>query len=99
MPSHAPVFFPHAKVTEIDFGTTPVADTVFTITDAQCSTSSLVLCWPDYTAATGKDLDECEMDQLETIAGTPQNGSFSLYVRARDSSYLADKFRVKYILN
>jgi len=82
--------------TEIDFGSTPVADGTFTITDAAVTSSAKkIMATLSYDAPTGKDQDELEMDDLSIIcaAGT---GQFSMYVRATDGSYLADKFKINY---
>jgi hypothetical protein len=81
--------------TEIDFGTTPVPEASFTITDAGISTSSLIIAMMSYEAPTGKEQDELEMDSLilRAVAGT---GEFTLYVTSADGSYLADKFKINY---
>ena len=81
--------------TEIDFGATPVSDATFTITDAAISAAMKMMCSQSYDTPTGKDQDENEMDQLLLIpsAGT---GQFTLYAKAVDGSYLADKFKVNY---
>ena len=80
---------------EIDFGTTPVSEASFVITNAAITTSHMILSSVSYEAPTGKDQDELEMDdlQLRAVAGT---GNFTLYVRAADGSYLADKFKINY---
>jgi hypothetical protein len=81
--------------TEIDFGSTPVSEALFTITDAGIVSTMKVMATVSYAAPTGKDQDELEMDdlQLRAVAGT---GNFSLYVRAADGSYLADNFKINY---
>lgn len=82
--------------TEIDFGATPVSEASFVIVDAGVTSSAMkILTSVSYAAPTGKDQDELEMDdlQLRAVAGT---GDFTLYVRAADGSYLADKFRINY---
>lgn len=81
--------------TEIDFGATPLSEQSFTITVAGMTTANKVMCSVSYATPTGKDQDELEMDdlQLRAVAGT---GNFTLYVRAADGSYLADKFKINY---
>lgn len=83
--------------TEIDFGATPLAESTFTIIDANVSPSSLITAQLAYEAPTGKDLDELEMDQLYMIAG-PDSGQFSLFVRTLDGSYLAGAFKINYFV-
>lgn len=86
-----------ATETEIDFGATPVSEALFTITDGTITAAKKIMCTVSYAAPTGKDQDELEMDdlQLRAVAGT---GNFALYVRAADGSYLADKFKIYYII-
>lgn len=81
--------------TEIDFGTTPLAEQSFVITDAAITAGMKILASVSYDAPTGKDQDELEMDdlQLRAVAGS---GNFTLYVKAADGSYLADKFKINY---
>ena len=84
------------KQTEVDFGSTPVSDGTFTITDSSITSSSKIQVSMAYDAATGKDLDECEMDDLIIRGGQSAAGSFQLFIRAADGSYLADKFKINY---
>jgi len=86
-----------ATETEIDFGTTPVSEAMFTITDASITATKKIMTSVSYAAPTGKDQDELEMDdlQLRAVAGT---GEFFLYVKSADGSYLADKFKIYYII-
>ena len=85
------------KQTEIDFGATPVAEGTFTITDASVLVTSQLLAQVAWEAPTGKDLDEIEMDDL-SIRCKPAAGSFDMFIRAVDGSYLADKFKVNYLI-
>lgn len=80
--------------TEIDFGTTPVAEASFLITDAAVSAASRIIGTVAYVAPTGKDLDELEMDGLD-LKFAPGSGQFTLYARGLDG-YVADKFLVNY---
>lgn len=81
--------------TEIDFGTTPLSEKLFTIPDASVSLSSKITGSVAYEAPTGKELDELEMDDLQLRFG-PGTNEFFLYVRSANGSYLADKFKINY---
>jgi hypothetical protein len=85
--------------TEVDFGSTPLSEKLFTITDAAATTSSKITCSLAYDAPTSKDLDELDMDNIIVRAGNSATGSFSLYVTTADGSYLADKFKINYIIS
>lgn len=84
------------KQTEIDFGTTPVAEASFTITDADVSAGSQLIGSVAYEAPTGKDLDELDMDGLD-LKFAPGVGEFTLYARGMDG-YVADTFKVNYLI-
>lgn len=83
------------RQTEIDFGSTPVADTSFTISDSDVNSSSIIKAWISYDAPTGKDLDEIEMDTIDLNCGQAGSGSFTLFAKPKDG-YVADKFKVNY---
>jgi len=84
------------KQTEVDFGTTPVADGTFVVVDAAVTAADQIITNVAYEAPTGKDLDEIEMDVLD-IRAAAGAGQFTLYVTAVDGSYLHDKFKINYI--
>ncbi len=84
------------KQTEIDFGTTPVAEASFVIADADVLVGSQLIESVAYEAPTGKDLDEMEMDGLD-LKFAPGSGQFTLYARGEDG-YVADKFKVNYLV-
>ena len=84
------------KQTEIDFGTTPVAEASFTISDSAVTTASRLVGSVSYDAPTGKDQDEIEMDQIE-LNFTPGDKQFTLYARGL-TGYVADKFKVNYLI-
>lgn len=84
------------KQTEVDFGTTPVAEQSFTITDADVSASSQLIGWIAYEAPTGKDLDEMEMDAIDVKLG-PGVGQFTAYIKGLEG-YLHDKFKLNYLV-
>jgi hypothetical protein len=83
---------------EIDFGTTPLSEKIFTITDAAATTTSKIICSLAYDSPTGKDLDELDMDDIILKVGSSTAGSFTLYVMTSDGSYLADKFKINYLI-
>lgn len=80
--------------TEIDVGTTPVAEASIAVTDAGISTSSKIIGGVAYKAPTNKDLDELEMDALE-IKFEPATGSVNVHIKGLEG-YIADKFIVWY---
>lgn len=82
--------------TEIDFGTLPVYQKEFTITDTSVLITSNITASVAYEAPTGKDLDELEMDSLTITCGQATNGTFKILVRSIDNSYLSGKFKINY---
>lgn len=87
---------PKIKQTEVDFGTTPVSEASFTVTDSEVTTGTQLLAQVAYEAPTSKDLDEVEMDALD-IKCTSGAGQFTMYIRGMDG-YIADKFKINYII-
>lgn len=85
------------KQIEVDFGTTPVSEGLFTITDVAVTNISNIIASMAYKAATNKDLDECEMDNL-IIRCSNGVGTFDMYIITDDGSYLADKFFINYLI-
>lgn len=84
------------KQTEIDFGTTPVAEASFTITDADVSATSQITGSVSYEAPTDKELDELDMDGLDLKFG-PGVGQFTIYARGTDG-FVHDKFKINYLI-
>ncbi len=82
---------------EVDFGTTPVGNGTFTITDASVTTSSHIVAEMAYEAPTSKDLDEIEMDDI-MLRCQPGTGQFTMFARSVDHSLLADKFKINYFV-
>lgn len=81
--------------TEVDFGSTPVSEALFTIADATATATSKIIGSVAYAAPTGKDLDELEMDSLELKFGPKGAGEFYIYAKGLDG-YVHDKFKVNY---
>lgn len=81
-------------VTEIDFGPTPVRSSSFTITDSNVSTANFILPFQAGIAATGRQLDENDMDKLDliTVVGS---GQFTLYAEGLDGP-LSGKYKIGY---
>jgi hypothetical protein len=84
--------------TEVDFGTTPLAEQTFTITDVAATIGSKIMATVAYDAPTGKDLDEIDMDDLVIKCGNATSGFFNMFIKSNDGSYLADKFKINYII-
>lgn len=83
---------------EVDFGALPVAEGTFTITNASATPTSKIVASLAYDAPTGKDLDEVTMDDLVIRAGSAVDGSFQMFIHAADGSYLADTFKINYVI-
>ena len=84
--------------TEVDFGSTPLAEQIFTISDAAAIVGSKIVASLAYDAPTSKDLDELDMDDIIIKCGNATTGAFSMMIRSSDGSYLADKFKINYII-
>ena len=84
------------KQTEINFGSLPVSEASFLITDASVSPTSHIVGTVAYEAPTGKDLDELDMDELDLKFG-PGSGQFILYATG-ENGYIADKFKINYVV-
>lgn len=80
--------------TEIDVGTTPVAEGNIAVTDAGVTASSKIIGGIAYKAPTGKDLDELEMDALG-LKFEPGSGTFNVKISGLEG-YIADKFVIWY---
>lgn len=67
---------------EVDFGTTPVADKLFSVSDGTVSSTSKVIIMESGKAATGRIAGDAEWDSI-TAAALPATGSFTIYALAR----------------
>ena len=85
-----------SKQIEVDFGSLPVSEKLFTITDELVKTTNKIIASIAYDKPTNKDLDELEMDDLSIKAGNASNGTFKLFIKEANGSYLADKFKINY---
>lgn len=77
---------------EIDFGALPVAQADFVVVDSGVSEDSIILGSVAYSAPTGKDLDELEMDDLILRFGGGI-GQFTINARG-NSGYVEGKFKL-----
>lgn len=75
---------------EIDFGTTPVTEGVFTITDAGVTGSSRILLSPSGSTATGRTGNDYSWEtfSFSAVAGT---GSFDLYANCSNGSVVGKR--------
>lgn len=82
--------------TEIDFGTVPVSEKEFVVTNGAATTSHRISGSISYEAPTGKDLDELEMDAID-LKFVSQAGQLTIYAKGLEG-YLEGKFKINYIL-
>ena len=80
---------------EIDFGSLPISEKTFTITDANVSPTSLLIITPSGETATGRVGNDSEWDGL-ICTGLAATGSFTLSVVATGS--VVDKRKINYII-
>jgi hypothetical protein len=83
-------------ITEIDFGPTPTQWGTFLITDATVTTTKKVIPFQAGIAATGRQLDENEMDKLLLVAAAG-TGNFTLYAEGADGP-VSGKYKIGYQL-
>ncbi len=85
-----------AKQTEVDFGPSGVSENTFVIIDSSVTPNSILTGTVAYTAPTGKDLDEVDMDRFALNFG-PGNGQFTLHMTTLDGD-VSDKFKINYVV-
>jgi hypothetical protein len=83
-------------ITEIDFGPTPTRWATFLITDAAVTTTKKILPFQAGIAATGRQLDEADMDKLLLVAAAG-TGNFTLYAEGADGP-VSGKYKIGYQL-
>lgn len=81
--------------TEVDFGTTPTTDKLFTITDAGVSSTSKIIIQESGKPATGRAAGDAQWDSI-TYAAYPGTGSFTVYAKASGS--VVGKRKVEYMV-
>jgi hypothetical protein len=79
------------KETEIDFGTDPVWDKTFTITDASVTSTSHIIVAPSGKVATDRVGNDWEWDGL-TMSALPAAGSFILTALALPGPLVGKRF-------
>lgn len=84
--------------TEVDFGITPLYEQTFSIANAAAGIGSKIIASVAYDAPTGKDLDEIEMDDFVVKCGNATAGFFDMLIKSVDGSFLADKFKINYLI-
>lgn len=84
------------KQIEVDFGTLPISEKSFLITDASVTPASHIVGSVAYEAPTGKDLDELDMDGLDLKFG-PGSGQFTVFAKGQEG-YISDKFKINYVV-
>ena len=80
-------------ITEIDFGPTPTYDANFTIADSNVTTSTFVMPWQAGIAATGRNLDEDEMDKFDMVA---EAGTGQFILKVHSDHPVAGKYKIGY---
>lgn len=86
-----------AADTEVDFGSTPVFEATFTITDENVSTTSIILAQVKWVSPSdGRDINEIMVESFD-IKCAPGSGSFDMKMESRDGS-VAGLFVVSYIV-
>lgn len=81
--------------TEVDFGSTPVANATFVVTNSSITASHKIIAVLSMETPTDKDQDELEMDNL-ILRCVASGGGFSMYINSDDGSYLEGKFKINY---
>jgi len=84
------------KQVEVDFGATPVHEKEFTITDAGVSAGSQITGQVAYTAPTGRDLDEVEMESFDVRCGSG-SGSFPMHIRSLEGR-VTGLYKINYLI-
>lgn len=82
---------------EFDFGAVPVSAKSFIIVDAAVTAASKIIISQHGGAATGRQADENEMDQL-ALWGNPGVGQFTLYATGTNNQLLSGKYRANYMV-
>lgn len=67
--------------TEVDFGSTPVTEATFTVTDAGVSAASKIMCLESGNVATGRVGADSLWDSI-VYSALGASGNFTLYARA-----------------
>lgn len=82
---------------EVDFGATPVRSASFALADATVLATSKISAWQAGDAATGRQADENEMDQLRLVSRATGIGTWSLYAAGAEGP-VSGKFKINYLV-
>lgn len=82
---------------EIDFGTLPQFDALFTITDATVSATSKIIINETGKPATGRVAGDSQWDYI-TLTALPATGSFTVYAMAAPGPVVG-KRKIQYQVN
>lgn len=84
------------KSAELDFGSSLVADALFSVSDAAVSTSSKILAFVTWLSSLDRDMDEIAVDPI-SIAIEPKTGSFDVRAAAVDGA-VSGKYGLVYMV-
>lgn len=85
-----------AITVELDFGTVGMRDKAFTVTDSNVTSAKKIIFWHTAIAATGKSVDENEMDTF-VCRCVPGAGSFVVYISSLFGP-VVNKFKFEYLV-
>lgn len=83
--------------TIVDFGISAVDSMEFTINDANCLSTSNIICSMAYMDTVDNTADEIEVSKVSCSAGQASDGSFVLNVMANEGP-ISGHFAVNYLL-
>lgn len=81
---------------EIDFGSIPISEKLFTITDSLSATTSLITVRPSGNPATNRGSDDWQWDSIQ-FAAKGNTGNFTVYAKA--SGKIGGKRKILYTIN
>ena len=87
-----------ATQVEVDFGTEPITQKTFTVTDTAALSTHRVIAGQAYAAPTGKDVVDNEWDALAVIGGVITDGTVTLTVHSLLGPVVG-AFKVNYYLS
>jgi hypothetical protein len=86
------------KQVTVDFGSRPVSEALFTVTDASVGSASKIIAQIASVSAGDRDLDEIQSESLYVFANpsTLGEGLLDFWVRTIDGSTVSEKFVINY---
>lgn len=85
------------KEVDLDFGSTPVVDKSFTITDTDITTDKVIIVLPSAKPAIGRQGVDFEVDIVQ-FSASPGSGQLTIYAVC-NNGHLTGKRKVIYIYN